>query len=268
MRLGCPIGLFVGTLVCLVSLAVAETRLVPEAVPIPKSAASSTRCVPSRVFVKPTDDLKDDASFQRFKRRLVDIAARRDATALYRLLSPKFFEVGCCEDGPNYKGLPAIASFKAMVAQEPNSQWLLVQEAMQVGVVKTKRTYDGYSSPNGLLFCGPATASGALSGCDFGPDRSEGDDMAYVIGTSVPLHAEPHHSARIITSLSWDMVQALPDGWGAPDDSDHWTKVRLGDGTVGYVESRFVHWFLGPTICFRKDATGPWRIAGIDLGGD
>lgn len=268
MHLGCPIGLLVGSLVCLVSLAVAETRLVPVAVPIPKSAASRTRCVPSRVFVKPTDDLKDDASFQRFKRRLAEMATRRDAAALYRLLSPEFFEVGCCEDGPHYKGLPAIAGFKAMVTTDPNSQWPLLGQALQVGVVKTKRTYDGYSSPNGLLFCGPATASGALSGCDFGPDQSEEDDMAYVIGTSVPLHAEPHHSARIIASLSWDMVQALSDGWGATDDSDHWTKVRLGDGTTGYVESVFVHWFLGPTICFRKDSTGPWRIAGIDLGGD
>jgi hypothetical protein len=228
----------------------------------PQECCFKHAVVPSRVFVKPTDDLKDDGSFQRFKRRLAQIATRRDAAALYRLLSPKFFEVGCCEDGPNYKGLPAIASFKAMVAQEPNSQWPLLGQALQVGVVKTKRTYDGYSSPNGLLFCGPATASGALSGCDFGPDQSAGDDMAYVIGTSVPLHAEPHHSARIIASLSWDMVQALSDGW------DRWTKVRLGNGTTGYVESRFVHWFLGPTICFRKDSTGPWRIAGIDLGGD
>jgi len=265
MRLGCPIGLLVGTLVCLVSLAVAETRLVPEAVPIPKSAASRTPCVPRRLFVKPSEGLKGDASFQRFGRRLADIATRRDAPALYDLLSPDFFEAGCCEDGPHYVGSRAIGDSRAMVTSSPNSSWLLLEQALRVGVMKQKEL--GVSA-----FCGAAVDADVRSACDFGAS-TDGDDMAFVVDTSVPLHSASDRSSAIITLLSWEMVQVLPDGhgWGAPGDSadsDQCMKVRLGNGTTGYVESRFVHWFLGPTICFRKDSTGPWRIAGIDLGGD
>jgi len=234
---------------------------------LPKPTAASTSCVPRRLPVKPNDDLKDDPSFQQFKRRLKNIGTRRDTAALYRLLSPDFFEVGCCEDGPNYKGVPAIAGFKAMFARDPDLQWLLLEQAVRVGVVKTKRTYDGYSSerPNRLLFCGPAAKSPPRSACDFDGTDSDGDDLAFIIGTLVPLRVAPDPSAKTITALSWDTVQGLSPGSTMPDN---WAKVRLGDGTVGYVDSRFVHWFLGPTLCFGKRETGQWEIRGIDLGGD
>jgi hypothetical protein len=69
---------------------------------------------------------------------LADIATRRDTPALYDLLSPDFFEVGCCEDGPHYAGPRAIGDFRKMVTNDPNSSWLLLEQAVHVGVAKER----------------------------------------------------------------------------------------------------------------------------------
>jgi hypothetical protein len=251
----------------LLAIAVADAQLGPDGIAVPKQpAASSTPCAPGRLSVKPIDDLRDDASFQELKRRLTDITVRRDKTELYHLLSPDFFEVGCCEQGPNYRGADAIARFKDMIASNPHL-WLQIQQTLQVGVVRTERTYDGYISEDRKrpIFCGPATDSPSLSSCDFGNGRSDPADMAFVIGARVPLRVTSAPSARAITLLAWDVVQGMSPDWSLSPDL---VKVRLGDGTIGYVDGRLVHQFLGPKVCFGKEESGQWDIRGIDLQGD
>src|SRR5260370_26018699 len=145
-RLTCTAILLAAAIAILLAFAVADAQVRPLGVPVSRQpAASGTPCVPQRLSVKPIEDLREDASFQQFKRRLLDIAAKRYMTALSRFLSPDFFEVGFCEGGPNYRGADAIAHFKDMIASDPGSL-RLVQRTLRVGVVSTLRTYGAYTS--------------------------------------------------------------------------------------------------------------------------
>src|SRR5437016_2991682 len=71
------------------------------------AATASLKPTPSdssiRRFVYPHDDLKDDSSFQEFRHKLKEVAARRDADALYKAVSPDFFLIPRSEQGKKRK---------------------------------------------------------------------------------------------------------------------------------------------------------------------
>jgi len=235
------------------------SRTKAEAQTLPAAETASPKPTPSdssiRRFVYPHDDLKNDASFQEFRRKLKEVAARRDADALYKAVSPDFFLTPRSEQGKKRKddrrGLERFKS--AFSAQLPASGWWWVLDtALEVGAQRN------VLEPQ-AGFCGPAFEKEPVPAFRASYYMWAPKWNGHIIGSSVPLRARPDASSPEIASLSWDLLNS-----GLHDPTGSWVTVRLPDGRSGWVENRLVKAFdpeCGElSICFAKESDREWRI--------
>lgn len=230
---------------------------VPALLPVPRIAAAQEHAefkgIPIHIY--PHDDLRNDSSFNTYRRKLRLIVDERNARALYHSLSADFFIF----NADSAKVLPDNGRspeelfrsvFPADVIGAP--AWKVLNDVITAGVRKSALNPD-------LGYCGPAFDRPTASLND--PDgRSQWS--AHVVGYDVPLRDSAGPCARQIGTLSWDVVKLVQsDGSGA------WSLVKTPDGKSGWMESRLLL-PMSPTcgrseevICFTRTPGQDWKVS-------
>ncbi|MEI7806077.1 MAG: SH3 domain-containing protein [Hyphomicrobiales bacterium] len=95
---------------------------------------------------------------------------------------------------------------------------------------------------------------------------SEPIDWRYPLSDAVEMRAAPRLNAPVTEKLGRHLVRALSDEAAVLPDG--WTRVAAPSGRTGFVAPGGLSILNGEQICYAKDITGRWRIAGYIGGGD
>ena len=78
--------------------------------------------------------------------------------------------------------------------------------------------------------------------------------------------AAPQPTGAVVGTLGLHFVRVL--GERASAEHLDWMKVAAPSGKTGFVAGGMLMSLLAERLCYRKDVTGRWRIAGFVGGGD
>lgn len=94
------------------------------------------------------------------------------------------------------------------------------------------------------------------------PDDLDAFDHMAVTGNGVRVRSEPNTSAPTLATLSFSIVECLPDN----DPDKPWVTIRLPSGKTGYIDRRFVRSSIDYRASFSK-IDGRWQMT-FFLAGD
>ncbi|MEY4485105.1 MAG: hypothetical protein RL693_2557 [Verrucomicrobiota bacterium] len=94
------------------------------------------------------------------------------------------------------------------------------------------------------------------------PEAFDAFDYMAVTGSGVRVRAEPNTSAPTLATLSFSMVECLPDN----DPDKPWVSIRLPGGKTGYIDRRYVRSSIDYRASFSK-IDGRWQLT-FFLAGD
>jgi hypothetical protein len=226
--------LLVAIVATLPSLAAAQPR------------ATSNPCVVSasgaRGSVEPTLEPVDEAprrpEFLEFRRRVQDAVSRRDESAVLAIVDPNVrISFG---DG---NGVDAFR--KEHLANRNSTFWEEFATILRLG--GRFRMEDAFDAPY-TFSAWPA-------------DLDSFECLA-VVGTRVRVRAAPGLNARILTTLDFAIVRALPAGGAV---TPGWRRVQLADGRSGYMSSQFVRSPIDHRALFQLQ-DGRWRLVAYVAG--
>jgi hypothetical protein len=183
----------------------------------------------------PFDEGAADPSFAAFRSELMQIVEARDLARLEPLLDPGI-RISFGADGG---AADALAEFR-----DNPERWEELGEILRLG--------GKFETPD--LFVAPYTFFAELNGDPF--------TTAVIIGTDVNVRAGPSTSATALDGLSHEAVALAPDALAAPG----WVKIRLANGTLGFVAEDFIRLVLGYRAGFGR-AGDSWRMQ-FFLAGD
>jgi hypothetical protein len=94
-------------------------------------------------------------------------------------------------------------------------------------------------------------------------------DWAYPRKATVAMHAAANASGGVIETLGPHFVRVLERAAKAGEAARvRWTQVLAPSGRTGFVAPGTLMSLLAERLCYDKDVTGRWRIAGFVGGGD
>jgi hypothetical protein len=101
--------------------------------------------------------------------------------------------------------------------------------------------------------------------------RSSASDWVYPRAAGVELRAAPRQASPLIETLDLSLVRVLRFET-APANADPlrtaWTRVAAPSGKIGYAAPDTLNALSAPQLCYAKDVTGRWTIAGFIGGGN
>ena len=209
-------------------------------------SAASPAGTAQEARLHPVDEAATDASWTRFKARLLDTLIKRDQKALLGIVDSRI---------RNISGKNGVPEFRKL--WEPHSSdsplWTELPRLLFLGGAFIKRDkgpaefcapYVYYRWPDNA----PATADGA------------------VIAKDVLLKSKPSADAETQQTLSYDLVKVID--WEVADDDkgsrQKWVKIQAGNDS-GYVPEEQIRSPLEHRACFVKSAAG-WRMTGFEIG--
>jgi hypothetical protein len=184
-----------------------------------RGAAANPCVVPPGVGVraiepvlKPVDDASRRPDFTEFRRRLLGDVGRRDQAAVLAIVHPNV-RVSFGDDG----GIDAFR--KEHLESKAADFWDEFATILRLGGRFRERN----------AFDAPYTFSAW-------PTNLDSFECLAVIGSRVRVRAAPGLTARIMTTLDFAIVRALPmDGTGTA-----WKRTQLADGRTGFIASQYV----------------------------
>ena len=198
------------------------------------------------IKLPPADEGTADATWLRFKARLLEALARRDHK----------FVLGIIDGGiRNISEKSGAAEFKKL--WEPQSAdsplWVELPKILFLGGVFVK------SVKGPTEFCAPYVYYKW-------PDHAPADASGAIIAKEVLVKARPAAGADTLRSLSFDLVNVVD--WEVADDNkdvaQSWVKIQLGAG-AGYVPEQQVRSPLEYRACFVKSGAN-WRMTALEVG--
>jgi hypothetical protein len=207
----------------------------------------STSTIAQEFKLAPVDEGASDASWPRFKARLLEALARRDQQFLLDIVDRKI---------RNTSGIEGQAEFKKL--WEPHSAdsalWTELPKLLFLGSVfvkrdaKTSELCAPYVYYKWLENAGGSNASGAI------------------IARETLLKAEPAANAATVGALSYDLVAVID--WEVADQSKEsaqkWVKLKTGT-REGYVPEEHVRSPLEYRACF-VNSGARWRMTELEVG--
>jgi hypothetical protein len=194
----------------------------------------------------PVDEGGGDPTWPRFKARLLEALARRDAQFVLDSVDRRV---------RNMSGVDGAAEFKKL--WEPQSAasplWSELPKLLFLGSVFVKR--DGKTRE----LCAPYVYYRW-------PRTTGGDASGAIVAKETFLKAQPAGSAATLGSLSYDLV-AVTDWEVADENKDSaqkWVKLKAGS-REGYVPEEHVRSPLEYRACFLNSG-GRWRMTALEVG--
>jgi hypothetical protein len=202
----------------------------------------------------------DDPSFAGFRQELAEAAKKRVYGELARLVVTQgFFWAGDLAKDFNPKR-PAVENFAAAIRLEGESG-------------------GGWSALAAFAALPDAAPMASRPGVICAPTRPQFDEIdfdrvntaaispagwLYPRAAGVAMRAAPQPTAAVIEKLGLHLVRLLGyEGETQPDSvRDAWARVAAPDGKTGFVAPGALYPLSGDRLCYLKDVTGRWRIAG------
>ena len=189
--------------------------------------------------LKPVDEATSDPSLVAFRDELLAAVRKRDADAVVALADPKI--------RTSFGGGGGAADFGRALKQPgvwEDFEQLLTQGGSFVG------------EGSGRSFWAPYVYSAW-------PDAHDVFESLAITGENVPLYESADKDARVIATLSHDIVKPAGD---LGRDIGQWHNVKTADGHTGWVEAKFVRSPVGYRAGFLKNKDGKWQINALVAG--
>jgi len=209
------------------------------------------------IYIKPVDEAAKDPSLMEFRSKLIDAAERKDMKYVISVMDPKI--------KLSFGGHEGIADFKQIWQPDIEGSlfWNELLAVLKNGGVFGKDTEDGNKT-----FYAPYTFTSF-------PDYPELDIFrdGAIIGKDVNLRAKPSLNAKVIGSLSYNVVMIDHQGSvmkkktpGIDMETYEWYKVETLGGKKGFVHADHVRGHVDHRIGLEKQ-NGKWKIT-MFIAGD
>jgi len=207
----------------------------------------------------------DDPSFAAFRQQLAAVVKTR----VYAQLAPLVVARGFFWDGDFFGGLnPTRSSAENFAAairleSEGGSGWNSLAAFAAIGTAAPLPSRPG-------VICAPAAPEYDLVDFDqlIAATGTKAAAWRYPREDGVAMRAVPRNTVRPIEALGLHLVRLL----GAAPDSNAaragWALVAAPSGKTGYVAAAMLMPLRSDKLCYHKDVTGRWRIAGYIGAGD
>jgi hypothetical protein len=203
----------------------------------------------------------NDPSFDTFRKRLGEIAQRKDRAALAALVAANFFWVPEDVDIAD-KGKSAIDNMAKALSLDDTDEpgW----DALAAYAVETTVMADDQRTG---VFCAPAQPDYDEKAADelAKATKTDASDWAFPLRAGIEVRSASRRDAPVVDKLGLYLVRVLADDSPANEALATFLKVLTPSGKVGYVPVDAVREIGAEQLCYVKDAGG-WHIAGF-LGG-
>ncbi len=219
------------------------------------------------VAVKPPPTASDP-SLAAFRKQIGEIAERKDRAALARhVVAQGFFWLKPPDgrDGADMKklGIDNLVAALRLNAKDGSGWDALAELASDETAMPFPNRTGVVCSPADPQF-NPAELEAVAKATGTGPG-----DWGYTVAEGVEVRAQPQPGARVIEKLGLHFVRVLPDepqGQAtAPgrEDENAFVRVVTPSGKVGFLAEESLSPLPVNQLCFVKDASGAWKIAGF-----
>jgi len=198
-----------------------------------------------------------DTAFEAFRKRILDVASRRDRAALARMVANTFFWMGEKGDKANRKkpGIDNLAAVADLDAKDGSGWEALAQ-------VVRDPTLERFPDRKGVM-CSPAapTLDEKAAGQLAKDTATQPGEWGYTIKPALVARGAAQPDAPVVETLAGlHLIRVMPED--APGVQSTFVRVVTPGGKVGFVPAEFVKTFPESQICYVKDAGG-WKIAGV-----
>lgn len=201
----------------------------------------------------------NDPSFAAFRKRVGEIAEKKDRAALAPLIARNFFWLPEDKDVAD-KSKPGIDNLAKALSLDANGGfgW----EAL--AGYATEPTAAADTQRQGV-FCAPADPSFDDKAADQLTNATHTDpaDWAFPIRDGIEVRAEAKDGAPVVEKLGLYLVHVLAD---EASNNSAFLKVVTPSGKVGYAPADAILPIGGEQLCYIKEG-GAWKIAGF-YGGE
>ncbi|MDQ3472495.1 MAG: SH3 domain-containing protein [Acidobacteriota bacterium] len=214
------------------------------------------RVAAQEVKLYPVDEAARDASFKRFRERLILALKRRDRKFLLGIVHPEI--QNNIVDGHN--GIEGfIAKWKL---NSPDSKvWTELLTTLSLG--------GSFEKENGQkLFVAPYVTSRWGSLENKLPRDADAFTHSAIIAARVPVYSKPDAAGRAVAFLSYDVVEVDNDRsvWKCDHEELRWAKIKTLKGQEGYVLGNRIRAAVDYRAYFKK-VRGKWMMNAF-LAGD
>jgi hypothetical protein len=203
----------------------------------------------------------NDPSFEAFRKRLAEVAEKKDRNALAGMVSRSFFWMGDKGDKADKKrsGIDNLAKAIGLDGKDAADGW---------------QTLAGYASdPTGAPYperkdtiCAPAMPE--FNDDDFGAllkaTNTEDGDWGYPVQAGVEMRATAKLDSPAVDKLGLHFVRVMEDQGGGNQDIPM-VKVIAPSGKSGFVPADAISPLGNDELCYVKEG-GAWKIAGFSGG--
>lgn len=191
----------------------------------------------------PVDESDKAPGFSAFKKKLLVALEKHDKKFIYSLVTPD----GRFSFGPEK---PGLEGFKQMYhLDDPDETfWADMKRILRLGgTVNGERTEVVFPYVHSKF-----------------PSRYSGYDYCVITSNAVKVHEKPDKEARVITTLSYDIVEKIYVAEG--EWLDVWTKIKIPGGRTGFVLNTNIYSPIGRRAFFSRIG-GQWKLTAF-IGGD
>lgn len=187
----------------------------------------------------PVDESNLDPSFQEFRKLLTIAVSTYDKEFLLSILDQKV------DNG--YDIEPSVTEFKKIwKLDEDTAVWkVLTQILAEGGTFNESRTE----------FCAPYVVSEWDKVTRALPEGAHTLDYVAAKGKDVPVRRDPHITAPVVATLSYDVVEYINNSHvldPSNPDAPSWSKVKTPNGHEGYVLDKDLGSPMDYAACFTK----------------
>ena len=200
----------------------------------------------------PVDQAPRDTAFFVFREQLREAVRQRNIFPIMEALHPEVKVSFGSEYGP--EGFIEIWGLQSEEQTVQSNLWTVLGRVLDSG---------GVFQNGGKTFIAPYVFA-------TWPDSEDAFDRAAITGAGVRVRSQPNLQSRIITSLSYDIVEFIQrtDQELTIDNETHnWMKIRTLDGQEGFAWGKYVASPIGYRAGFERQPDGQWLMT-FFLAGD
>jgi hypothetical protein len=200
------------------------------------------------VAIPPVDEALEAAGLSEFRERLLSAVQQRDRATIVALVDPSRI----------VENEPLRSVLEEVLGLPDHSYWLALERSLQLGgsFTTTRGAQTGRRE-----FCAPYTYSRYPRPR---PSGFQGETEPWVIvGSQVPVRAEPDEASQIIARLTNELVEV--NGDEQPGSSPQWYGVVTSEGREGWVSSAAIRDPEDYHLCL-AEIDGEWLLSDVRKG--
>jgi hypothetical protein len=200
-------------------------------------------CVEAPNRLCPKDEGSSDASFEAFRRSMIEAVKSKDAVKLRALIDPKI--------RTSFGDGGGIADFEASwkPSQPDSALWKELATILDLG-----GAFEGDGA--GRSFRAPYVDANW-------PDSIDAFTHVAAIRNGVPIRAAAARDAAEVAKADWEILELIPEKGETPDRT--WLHVRTAAGKDGWVSAADVRSPIGYRAGFSK-VGGEWKMNALVSG--